>query len=702
MYKRQGLTSEKGSALLAIGYTDRTELLQADHRLGRPGVDATSNLGSPGSYLAGPYPIIDPTGCEEVGGVRALLAPAGVGPGGTDVGWCRFDFGDYYNLVPEETKLTGYAQATYDFSDTLTWTTEFSFARNKATRNASPSFPNLSFPVVPASHPDNPFGFDVRFAGRAVGNGAPLDYATYTGESYTNRFSTNLQGELETGYWQVSLTRATNDYVITAYDTLATEFENALNGFGGPDCVASTGTAGQGNCMYFNPFASSYTTSPNDPSVIDSFIADTSTKAKSDLTVIDALYTSELFEFGADSVYIAAGLQYRDQTIRQDFSSLQNNDRFVFTVGNPDIGGDADAIAAFVELAIPFSEALDVQVAARYEDHGGAIGSTFDPKLAFVYRATDTLNFRGSISTSFRTPSVFQQQGVQTSLERIEDPLNPGGATFVAVRTRGNENLVPEESTAFNIGMSFEPIEQLKIDLDYWSFDFENVIVQTNSQATVNAAAETGNTEDVIRIGDPTTGVISQINTSFVNASNVETSGLDFNISYLIETDMGTIEPTLGGTYIREYDLVDPLSGTVDGVGKRNFRNFGTSTPELRYNIGLAWKGENISANLFARYIDSYIDDENCEDGSRYSESPTALNLCSDGFYEIDSHMTVDAQVNFDMAKMLDLNNSYTLTLGGINITNDDPPTVYSDGGFDSKVHDPRGRMVYIKLTAGF
>ena len=48
---------------------------------------------------------------------------------------------------------------------------ELHVADNEALRNNSPSFPFAAFPNVAASHPDNPYGTDVRFIGRIIGAG---------------------------------------------------------------------------------------------------------------------------------------------------------------------------------------------------------------------------------------------------------------------------------------------------------------------------------------------------------------------------------------------------------------------------------------------------------------------------------------------------------------------------------------------------
>ena len=75
---------------------------------------------------------------------------------------------------------------------------------------------------------------------------------------------------------------------------------------------------------------------------------------------------------------------------------------------------------------------------------------------------------------------------------------------------------------------------------------------------------------------------------------------------------------------------------------------------------------------------------------------------CSDGFYEVDSHVTVDAQYNIDLGAMFETNQSYVLTLGGINIFDEDPPQLFTNSGFDSKVHDPRGRQIYARRAVEF
>ncbi|WP_026377153.1 TonB-dependent receptor plug domain-containing protein [Aestuariibacter salexigens] len=685
-----GATGDDSSVLAAISYTNRSPLFISDRRLSRP-QDDTSALGNPGAFFLGAFPFIDPTGCEENGGYPQLLAPPGTVPG-LNVGFCGFDFGPYYSYVPDETRVNGYVKADYQVTDDIVWTSEFSFARNRAERGGAPSFPILTLPVVPASHPSNPFGTDVRFFGRAEGNGFPGDPANT--ESDTFRFSTMLSGEMDNGYWEMSYVNATNNFIFTAIDVMRTEFELALQGLGGANCNPATGTPGQGPCQYYNPFATSYSVLPNSQYVIDSFTGKQVIDSKSDLQVLEAFASIDAFDMEGGTAGIAFGAQYREEQLSQDYDDLANQDSFTFLIGNPDLKGELDVWAAFVEAALPVSDTLDIQLALRHESYGGSVGSTTDPKVAFNWRTSDDFSLRGSWSTSFRAPTIFTRDGGSTSLQQLSDPVFGGATAFAAVRTVGNQNLKPEESTAYNIGFSYEPVDGMSIEVDYWNFEFEDLIIQENAQAILSA--EPQNPARVIRAGDPINGPVLQINNTFVNASSLETSGLDLVTSYRIETEAGTFTPSLNATYITAYDLNDPQAGSVDGAGVRNFRNIGVSAPELRANLGLSWAQEHHSANIFVRYISAYDDDQNCADGTAFSAA------CTQGFKEIDSHVTVDAQYNIDLGGIWDTDTAYVLTVGGINLFDEDPPQVFTNSGFDSKVHDPRGRQIYARLAVEF
>ena len=186
---------------------------------------------------------------------------------------------------------------------------------------------------------------------------------------------------------------------------------------------------------------------------------------------------------------IAVGAQIREEESHSDYSDLANRDAFMFVVGNPVFSSSRQVTAAFVELLLPVSDQLDLQLAARIEDYGDGVDST-DPKLSALWRPNDSFAVRASVGTSFRAPSIFQVFGTQTTLEELTDPLFPAGTQFLRVRTQPNlsgKTLRPETADVANLGFSWSPNDNLELGLDYWSFDYTDVIIQQNPQALLGA-----------------------------------------------------------------------------------------------------------------------------------------------------------------------------------------------------------------------
>jgi len=678
-----GKNFERGNIMGAVSYTERSPLTTADRRLSRP-QDDTSALGNPGAFvpIGGPLPaglpIIDP-GCAAAGGFPNVLAPASVLGLPFDGGLCGFDFGSFFNLVADEKRLSSLIKADFDISDTISWDAEFTYADNEAVRGNSPSFPFLVGGVVPADHPNNIFAGPLAaiapggsvFLGRAFGNGGTVSPNTTNSETW--RISTGLEGRLtEQLDWRMSFTQGENNHVVQTEDTLVSTFRCALDGFRSTAC-ANEGIA---SGTFFNPFASSFSTAPNSAAVNDAIIGTQVRDITSKLTVVEGVVSGEV---GSNGIAAALGFQYRKEDFDAVFDADSNADNFGFLIGEQDFRGDQDIYAVFGEVNIPVGDNVEIQGALRYEDYGSQVGSTLDPKVAVLMRATDDISLRASYSTSFRAPTAYQQFGQQTALNQVSDPNNGGANSFAGVRTFGNINLSPEQSEAFNAGTTWNITEDLKLDLDVYKFNFSDVIIAENFQAVVNA-----DPSDATRVVRNAGGSIVQVNTNFVNASSVKTSGIDFGLSYEAETGLGTFVPFIQGTYVMDYDLEDPQAGSVDGVGNRNFTNFGTSVPRFRFNTGFNWIKDAHRLDLYGRSISGYDDDQNAGE-------------------EIDSHFTVDARYSLSIGEYFDaIGEGTALNVGVINAFDEAPPQVFTNGGFDSKVHDPRGRMIYFGIDLEF
>ncbi|WP_417449505.1 TonB-dependent receptor plug domain-containing protein [Kordiimonas sp.] len=684
-----GFGGENTHFMGAFSYYDRSPLTTAERRFSTV-ADDSSVLGNPGSYyvpsiiaaIGTTAPVIDPYGCEEFGGIPDVAVPLG---NGLNVGTCGFNFGDYYSLVPEEERKQAYAVITQDLGDGHQLRLEGGWADTSAIRGNSPTFPYLQIGSagVPAYHPENPFGEGVSFLGRAIGNGGAVSNNMFSSETY--RMNVELTGSLsDTWSYDFGVTHAKNSYQIRTRDVVTANFQRALIGYGACDAGIGSVAPGTAGCEFYNPFATSYTTAPNSQNILDYVIGEQVIDGTSKTTVFDAVVSGSVGSLPAGDIGLALGIQVRDEFWGRDYDDISNADGFAFVIGNSDFGENRSAVGIFAESLVPITDKLDLSLALRHEMYGGDIGATTDPKVSLLFRPNDNLALRGSYSTSFRAPSVLQVSGGGTSLNQVTDPL--GGTAFAAVRSvapAGGRNIVPEQGNAWNFGATWSPEGTgLEIDVDYWNYKFSDVIIQENYQAVVNA-----NPTDptrVIRSGpDGVSGSIIMVVVDYLNASSVKTQGFDASVKYNMDTDMGTFMPFFEATHVLKYDLDDPQAGEIDGAGNRNFANFGSPTPKWRINTGLAWANENHDARFYVRHISGMDDDQN--PGNR-----------------VGSMTTVDAQYTLQLSAFSDGLEGSSLQLGVINAFDKAPPYVMTNGGYESRTHDPRGRMVYAKIVASF
>ncbi len=727
-----GAGNDDTHVLVAFSHLDREPLTTFERRLSGP-TDDLSQAGNPGSFLVPSLPgnpayrsvwtaafdsnrngvadFVEPTlGLPAVPGAQppvfadqnctaiaaqdpkvvpaiSVSVPSPIGA--IPIGLCAFDFGGFYSIVPEEQRSSAFAELTHAFGDTLEGRIEAHVADNEALRNNSPSFPFAAFPTVAASHPDNPYGSDVRFIGRIIGaGGVPIESIH---NSDTWRLAASLTGSLDnTWVWEIGAQYSENDFFVSAPDVLVDRFNLAITGFGGPNCNSTTGTRGVAPCVYFNPFGSSLTGTGtrNSPELLNYLVGFENFDAHSELASLEGFVSRELGELGGGPVGMAVGAQYRADELSYDYDENANRDNFLFLVGNPDFGDDRDIDALFVEFALPFSETLNLQLAGRYEDYGDGVDSA-DPKASVLWRPSLKFSLRGSVGTSFRAPSLFQAFGTQTTLAELIDP-SVGTPQFFPVRTQPNPSgaaLSPEEADVFNVGVSLSPTEAWEIGIDYWSFDYTNVIIEQNAQAILNAAAQGDAQARSQVIRDAASGLLLRVDSFYANASALETDGFDLHLSRELELrGGGSLTVGADATFVASYDLLDPQAGAIDGAGRRNFANFGTSTPEWKLNTFVQWQTDRHAVNAFVRYIDSYVDDEvDIGQGAAF-------------YRPIDSQVTLDAQYTLSLQAA----RAPKLTFGAINLTGEDPPRVQTSGGYDSKVHDPRGRMLYAKALFRF
>lgn len=479
-------------------------------------------------------------------------------------------------------------------------------------------------------------------------------------------FSRNWTLDLTAGY-------STSNVFATREDIDAAEFAAALRGEGGPN-----------RNQFFNPFGNAALARPgearyNAPEVIEMIRYVSWNDAQRELTTANAVFSGDLFSLPAGPVAAAFGLDYREETIAYDLDPLANADGLLFFLGDRDFSGARDVISSFFEVRAPLASTLDLQLAGRFEDYGEF--NNFDPKAALLWRPSEGKTIRATVGTSFRAPSLFQTFGSRTAVGGVDDPLTNSRNIFRPIRTVANPDLEPETSTNFGLGASLTLFEGLTLDLDYWNYAFEDRIVRRNPQAIINA-----NPLDARIVRAAGSNQIQRIDAEFFNAASVETDGIDFDLRYNLPAfPVGDLRLGVSASWIHSYDIQEtPTADVIDAKGSRNYANSGSPTPEWRAVGSVGWTKGDVGLNAFVRFVDGYRDDRSDSEDEKV-ESVTTVDL--QAYRVIRGLWSVpDLRVAFGVTNAFDTR----------------PPRVVSELGFDPRVHDPRGRLLSLKVTTGF
>lgn len=592
--------------------------------------------------------------------------------------------------------------------------------------------------------------------------GNPL-FGTDRGSSLGKRFyeayrvSGGFTGDLPFGGlgYDVALTYSQETGSRVSVDSFANRFALALQGFGGPNCDKEPntpgiqGSAGQNGCLYFNPLSNSIQMNPitgqtnpqynpalaNDVDVIRWFFQPQRTSHAERLFVLDAVINGPVgFELPGGDVQFAAGVQFRRDIYEIDVNAAGNAqvnpcintpDYFVTNCTGAARNGpnvflgtftpqkvDQDVYAVFGELQIPVTDDINVQIAARYEDYGGEVGSTFDPKISARWQIIDQIALRGSVGSTFRgPPTAYLNDNSVTSLQQIA-----GG--FRAVDVVGNPNLQPESAITYGFGVILD-VGNFRGSLDYYKFKFEDSIVAEPVSTFVNAVfpsnlGPTGRCGEAAVAalqsrftfgGDGTCSStnISRLRTFFVNSAPVNTSGLDFIGEYDLPDVLGG-EVTVGGTgtYILEY-VIDPLtiggiqSGeSFDAVGLLNYQTTAVPLPEWKGQLFLDYDRDIHSVRLSLNYIDGYTDQRT---------SPFASNVYRDSsgnFVTISAGKEIDAFVTVDATYRVELPWDTTAIISIDNVLDEDPPFARLDLSYDPFTANPYGRTIKVGVKKTF
>lgn len=669
-----GNSTEKSSHTFALDYFEREEILYADRDYSksanqtalRPNdpftTDFRSSSGFPGTIALAD----DPTNRMPDTFGNDVCSPEDI------VGTlCRYDYAPMMTSVPATERASFIYMGKYEINDNMRAFAELNGQHSKTTiRGAgSPSFNELFMSGDNVNHPfaDMPshefYQQDLTMRRRMVDIGDREKRVT----SDYYRSILGLQGELNDWSWEI------------AYNYIkSSSTERGVNGF--PNSRRTQEAIDSG---LWNPFEPS----SNSQESLDFIETTTARIGKSTSKSFDGKISGSLMEMEYGELGLAVGVEYREESI-----SDNPDDQFlrgeVFGTEATQANGSRDNTSIFAELAVPVLDTLEVQVAVRHENYSD-FGTTTDPKVAFIWQPTDSLSLRGSYGTAFRAPSLHQiglgntdesPNLVDTTrcnaVGNINKACEPQEYTAVL---SGNDDLGPEESTSYNLGLIYEVADNLDFSIDYYDYDIENVITKD----TQFKFSTLGNDPSVVErlpstiAGDP--GEVVRIFDQFENIGNITTSGLDIEANYGLESEFGEFKFSYVVNYVLSYEDARP---NADGSMRIDTQEGDFEQPEMRWTFNTSWVQGDWNASMAINYIGAFKQD---------------ASVATEGMSDIGSWTTVDTTVNY-----IGIENT-TLSLGATNLFNEEPPFAYHDFmGFANSTHNSQGRFVYVKASYKF
>jgi iron complex outermembrane receptor protein len=413
-----------------------------------------------------------------------------------------------------------------------------------------------------------------------------------------------------------------------------------------------------------------------------------------------------LFEIPAGEIRLAVGVEYTDQ----EHKVTQGNATSISNPVTVTTNNSRDIESLFGEIFLPVLGAdspvggFDLSISGRYDDYSD-LGSTTNPKIGFNWLPIEELVIRGTWGTSFQAPSVAdsansvderaQFLGISPFRAADSSPLDIVRPTILIAG--GSDDLEPEEADTWSLGFDWEPgfIDDFKASATYYNVDYENAIVVTpffepyffsvesledryitnptleEAQAALDGLRYDGFTslEELYESGRPPYLITSARR---INLGNIETSGIDYNITKAWTLSGVAFTGGIAGNYILERES-QPVPGgeTIDELDEGLVNR-------INFSVNLGAYYDKYSAMVTTYYKDGYDNDLTSID------SFTVTNLFLG--YE------VPVQSWFDSAQ---------ITLNIDNITDENPPYVNDFDGIDTGHSFSVGRMfsLGVRLT---
>lgn len=399
----------------------------------------------------------------------------------------------------------------------------------------------------------------------------------------------------------------------------------------------------------------------------------------------------DAIELPAGPISHYVGAEYFDQSYAS-IVDAQNEAGLVGGTSGGSARGERDVTALFYEGVVPIVETVEVNLAARYDDYSD-VGSNVSPKAAVRWTPVDEVVVRASYGEGFRAPSMNELYAADSfSAEYARDYVSCADLSNCNERQYNtffvsNPDLDPETSKYINLGVAWDIVDEVGVKLDAYKLTVTDVIDTVSVQDLIWAEYN-GQPLDIdnVSLVRSSTGSIQVANTTYINKSEFETTGLDFTVNGKYQTSYGDFGANILVTKVLSYEEEAYYRGPVQDTAGWALQ------PDLKVNATFDWRFDAVSIVYNANYIDSTFENE---DPELSGTTPTG-KLSPSG--SLSSWLIHNVQAAYDAG-------DYGIFSLGVNNLTDKDPVLNSDRQYASGYEDlynNYGRVYTANYTKNF
>jgi iron complex outermembrane receptor protein len=704
-----GLSSERGSLMASVSYSDTDEVNMADR--------ANCALADAGDGT------LTCTGSSSTSGGRAtFLTGPSIGqrinfnndPNGDGDAYAPYDpdvhnipYFQWLNAVNPIERTTLSTFGHLNLGDNLRFVGELIYNNRQSSQIATPGtlleyfVPGAgrdSF-VIPSTHPTNPTGQDIRLDRRRLVEAGVREFFQ---ETDTWRMVLGFEGSFGTDSawtWDVSYNKGRNTGVdgSTNIANLQRVYETVFS------CDDVT-----------VPCADYLGAGDVTPEVLDYILYTMRDTGGNEQESAVANVSGNLFSLPAGQVGFAAGVEHREESGWRDPDTLVVLDMANTNQQDP-ISGRYKVDEIYTEFVFPLlkelpaARYLELSLAGRYSDYD-IFGDDTNYKVGLLWEVVQGLKFRATQSTAFRVPNIPELFGgvaegnLTTSDPCSEwDSLDPSDPVYQACNLAGvpsgyvqlgntilttvggNPDLQPEDAETFTIGLVWEPafVPGLAVTLDYWDIEIDDSIQQIPGSEVLAICYETGDLSHpfcgpAYHTRDTLTGEVNFLSAQPSNVGKETAKGVDLGARYATSLDVFELGVSWDVSYLDEYNVspfpgADPIeyAGMITG-GNGSFTHW-------RSYLSLDVRRGPWSGTWSTQYIGP-ADDINTDSGPGSSVDAVFYHNLQASY-----HVTEEIEISFGIDNVFDEDAPYVAS--------------WTDANTDTMTYDLLGQRWYLRAS---